>query len=73
MSAKFSDPSCIYCGGIDTEEHFIRSCPLRKEIWQTIINRFLINHSTLTFATIARPSLSDPSIITHRSHSSFSI
>ncbi|EIE87011.1 hypothetical protein RO3G_11722 [Rhizopus delemar RA 99-880] len=60
MLAKFSEPSCIYCCDIGTEEHFIKSCPLHKEIWQTITNRLLIDPSTLDFAIITRPSWPDP-------------
>lgn len=60
MLAKFSEPSCIYCCDIDTEERFIKSSPLHKEIWQTITNRLSIDPSTLDFAIITRPSLPDP-------------
>ncbi|KAG1437702.1 hypothetical protein G6F56_012978 [Rhizopus delemar] len=63
MPAQFVDPSCVYCGDLDTEEHFVWACPVRKEIWQTIANRFFTDPSMLTFAHIACPTPSGPSVI----------
>jgi hypothetical protein len=29
---RFPDPGCAYCGGVDSEEHFVRSCPFKHKM-----------------------------------------
>jgi hypothetical protein len=29
---RFPDPGCVYCGSIDSEEHFVWPCPFKHEI-----------------------------------------
>ncbi|KAG1147448.1 hypothetical protein G6F37_004104 [Rhizopus arrhizus] len=53
---RFPDPSCVYCGGVDSEEHFVWSCPFKHEIWQTISSRFFVDPARLTYSLIQLPS-----------------
>jgi hypothetical protein len=48
---RFPDPSCVYCGGVNSEEHFVRPCPFKHEIWQTISSRFFVDPAKLTLAS----------------------
>ena len=52
---RFPDPGCVYCGGIDSEEHFVWSCPFKHEIWQTIASRFSVDPARLTYSLIQLP------------------
>ncbi|KAG1442968.1 hypothetical protein G6F46_012065 [Rhizopus delemar] len=52
-------PDCVYCGGVDSEEHFVWSCPFKHEIWQTISSRFFVDPAKLTYSLIQLPPSSD--------------
>ena len=52
---RFPDPGCVYCGGVDSEEHFVRSCPFKHKMWQTISFRFFIYSAKLTYNLIQHP------------------
>ncbi|KAG1452251.1 hypothetical protein G6F46_008783 [Rhizopus delemar] len=56
---RFPDPGCVYCGGVDSEEHFVWSCPFKHEIWQTISSRFFVDPAKLTYSLIQHPPSSD--------------
>ncbi|KAG1171230.1 hypothetical protein G6F36_011790 [Rhizopus arrhizus] len=56
---RFPDPGCVYCGGVDSEEHFVWSCPFKHEIWQTISSRFFVDPAKLTYSLIQLPPSSD--------------
>ncbi|KAG0738416.1 hypothetical protein G6F29_006855 [Rhizopus arrhizus] len=49
---RFPDPGCVYCGGIDSEEHFVWSCPFKHETWQTIASRFFVDPAKLIYSLI---------------------
>ncbi|KAG1048223.1 hypothetical protein G6F46_012487 [Rhizopus delemar] len=55
---RFPDPGCVYCGGIDSEEHFVWFCSFKHEIWQTIFSRFFVDPARLTYSLIQLPSSS---------------
>ncbi|KAG1295391.1 hypothetical protein G6F66_004365 [Rhizopus arrhizus] len=55
---RFPDPGCEYCGGIDSEEYFVWSCPFKHEIWQIIASRFFVDPARLTYSLIQLPSSS---------------
>ena len=48
---RFPDPSCVYCGGVNSEEHVVWSCPFKHDIWQTISSRFFVDPVKLTLAS----------------------
>ncbi|KAG1578182.1 hypothetical protein G6F48_012139 [Rhizopus delemar] len=56
---RFSDPDCVFCGGVDSEEHFVWSCPFKHDIWQTISSRFFVDPAKLTYNLIQLPPSSD--------------
>jgi hypothetical protein len=71
ISTRFLDLDCVYCGGAVSEEYFVWSCPLKLEIWQTIMSRVFIHPAKLTyiliqylssFSTEVTPSLSVTSL-----------
>ncbi|KAG1537495.1 hypothetical protein G6F46_009635 [Rhizopus delemar] len=59
IPTRFRDPDCVYCGGVDSEEHFVWSCPFKHEIWQTISSRFFVDPTKLTYNLIHLPPSSD--------------
>ncbi|KAG1140697.1 hypothetical protein G6F37_009544 [Rhizopus arrhizus] len=50
----FPDPDCVYCGGVDSEEHFVWSCPFKHAIWKTIASHFFVDPARLTYTLIQR-------------------
>ncbi|KAG1637612.1 hypothetical protein G6F44_009238 [Rhizopus delemar] len=56
IPARFPDPGCVYCGGVDSEEHFVWPCPFKHDIWQTISSRFFVNPAKWTYSLIQLPS-----------------
>ncbi|KAL4211745.1 hypothetical protein AB4K20DRAFT_1800224 [Rhizopus microsporus] len=58
ISNQFPGSGCVYCDGIDSEEHFVWFCPFKHEIWQTIASRFFLDPDRLTFSLIQLPSSS---------------
>ncbi|KAG0749229.1 hypothetical protein G6F62_006004 [Rhizopus arrhizus] len=49
IPARFPDPGCVYCGGVDCEEHFVWSCPFKHGIWQTISSCLFVGPAKLTY------------------------
>jgi hypothetical protein len=43
------------CGAIETDEHFLWSCLVKRPIWDTLAQRFLVQSSLLSFDQINRP------------------
>jgi hypothetical protein len=43
------------CGAIETDERFLWSCLVKRPIWDTLAQRFLVQSSLLSFDQINRP------------------
>ncbi|EIE88394.1 hypothetical protein RO3G_13105 [Rhizopus delemar RA 99-880] len=55
MSNAITDERCMLCDAIESDEHFLWSCPLKQPMWDTLLTSFFDQTSHLTFHEISRP------------------
>jgi hypothetical protein len=55
MPKYITNEGCIMCGAIETDEHFLRFCPVKRSIWDTLAQRCLAQLSLLSFDQTYRP------------------
>ncbi|KAG0847613.1 hypothetical protein G6F17_012372 [Rhizopus arrhizus] len=65
MPRYISDEGCVMCGAIETDEHFLWSCPVKRPIWVTLAQRFLDQPSLLSFDQINRPLQTTVKTLSH--------
>ncbi|KAG1441196.1 hypothetical protein G6F46_013475 [Rhizopus delemar] len=65
MPRYIIDEGCMMCGAIETDEHFLWSCPVKRPIWDTLAQRFLEQPSILSFDQINRPFQTTVKTLSH--------
>ena len=55
MPKHITDEGCMMRGTIETYEHFLWSCPIKRPIWETLAQQFLVQPSLLSFDQTNRP------------------
>ncbi|KAG0777095.1 hypothetical protein G6F16_012438 [Rhizopus arrhizus] len=56
IPSKFPNPDCQLCGGVENDEHFFWSCPVKRPIWSTLTSRFLTQPDALQYEHISQPA-----------------
>ena len=56
MPKYITDEGCLMRGAIETDEHFLWSCPIKIPIWDTLTQGFLVQPSLLSFDKINQPA-----------------
>ncbi|KAG1556806.1 hypothetical protein G6F50_012682 [Rhizopus delemar] len=73
MPNTITDELCMLCGAIESDEHFLWSCPFKQPMWDTLLTRFFDQNSRLTFDEISRPNPISATVRAHWHLDSFQV
>ncbi|KAG1546735.1 hypothetical protein G6F49_010411 [Rhizopus delemar] len=73
MPNTITDELCMLCDAIESDEHFLWSCPFKQPMWDTLLPRFFDQNSRLTFDEISRPNPISATVRAHWHLDSFQV
>lgn len=65
MPSYIADERCMICSTIETDQHFLWPCLVKRPTWNTLARWFLVRPLLLSFDQIYRPLQTTTKILSH--------